>query len=141
MLINDILWNMENKLVTAVIILDLSVTFDSVDHHLLLDILHNKLRIDGHPPNWYNNYLKPRKFKVSIHGVYPTEKTMQFNEPLGSVQRAFLFIAYTSSLHKVITDLTLNSFAKIIHLGKSLARTKQRMKTIPLQSLRNQCWK
>ena len=40
-LINDVLWNMENKLVTAVTILDLSAKFNTEDHDLLLEVLHN----------------------------------------------------------------------------------------------------
>ena len=38
-LVNDILWNMENQLVTAIVILDLSPAFDTVDHDFLLDVL------------------------------------------------------------------------------------------------------
>ena len=44
---NDILWNMENKLVTAVTLLDLLAAFDTVDHDILLEVLHNKFGIDG----------------------------------------------------------------------------------------------
>ena len=39
---NDILCNMENKLVTAVTLLDLSDAFDTVDLDIL-EVLHNKL--------------------------------------------------------------------------------------------------
>ena len=38
-LINDILWGMENQLVTAVIMQNLSAAFDTVDHDLLLHVL------------------------------------------------------------------------------------------------------
>ena len=38
-LVNDILWNMENQLVTAIVILDLSAAFDTVDHDILLEVL------------------------------------------------------------------------------------------------------
>ena len=56
-----------------------------------------------------------------MNGVYLTEKTMQFSIPQGSVTGAFLFIAYTSTLHEVITDLTLNSFADDHSLRKALS--------------------
>ena len=102
---------MENKLVTAVTIWDLSAAFDAVDHDLLLEVLHNKSGIDGNALKWYNNYLKPRKFKVNINKAYSTQKTMQFSIPQGSIHGAFLFIAYTSTFHEEITDLTLNGFA------------------------------
>ena len=95
---NDILWNMENKLVTAVTLLDLSAAFDTVDHDILLEVLHNKFGIDGNALKWYSNYLNPRKFKVNINKAYSTEKTMQFSIPQGSVQGAFLFIAYTCNI-------------------------------------------
>ena len=42
-LVNDILWNMENQLVTAIVILDLSAAFDAVDHDILLEVLRKAL--------------------------------------------------------------------------------------------------
>ena len=137
---NDILWNMENKLVTSVTLLDLSATFDTVDHGILLEILHNKFGVDGNVLEWYSYYLKPRKFKVSINKAYSTEKTMQFSVPQESVQWAFLFIAYTSTLPEVIKFLTLSSFANAHSLRKVFSpSTKPMMKTTPLQPLKKQC--
>ena len=80
---NDILWNMENTLVTAVTLLDPLATFDTVDHDILLKVLHNKFGIDGNAFKWYSNYLKPKEFKVNINKAYSTEKTMQFSIPQG----------------------------------------------------------
>ena len=40
---NDIFWSMERKQVTAVIVLDMSAAFGTIDHDLLLDILHKDL--------------------------------------------------------------------------------------------------
>ena len=82
---------MENKLVTAVTLLDLLAAFDTVDQDILMEVLHNKFGIDGNALKLYSNYLKPRKFKVNINKAYSTEKTMQFSIPQGSVQGAFLF--------------------------------------------------
>ena len=134
---NNILWNIEDKLVTVVTILDLSATFDTMDHDLLLEVLYNKFGIDGHVLKWYSSYLKLRKFTVNINGAYSTEKTMQISIPKGSVQGAFLFIAYASTLQKVITDLTRNGLADNHLLRKPLVHTKPMMKTTQSKSLRN----
>ena len=37
-LVNDILWAMENQQVTAVMALDLSAVFDTVNHEILLSV-------------------------------------------------------------------------------------------------------
>ena len=59
---------MENQQVTSMIILDLSTTFDTVDHELLLKVLNHKFGVIDTALEWYKNYLIPRRFKVSING-------------------------------------------------------------------------
>ena len=111
-LTNDILWGMENQQVTSMIILDLSVSFNTVDHELLLKVLNHRFRVTDTALEWYKNYLIPRRFKVSINGSYSSKKTINFSVPQGSVQGAFLFIAYASSIQEVVKkDLTLTGFA------------------------------
>ena len=114
----EVLCNMEKNL-TAVTLLDLSAAFDTVDHNILLEPLYNKFGINRNALKWYSNYLKPREFKVNINKAYSTEKTMQFSIPQGSVQGAFLFIAYTSTFPEVIKDLTLSSFTNDHSLRKA----------------------
>ena len=65
-LVNDILWGMENQLLTAVVTLDLSAAFNTLDHDLLLDVLEKQFGITDAARKWYHNYLKPRKFGVLI---------------------------------------------------------------------------
>ena len=109
---NDILWGMENQQVTSMIILDLSAAFDTVDHEPLLKVLNHRFRVTDKALEWYKNYLIPRRFKVSINGSYSSEKTINFSMPQGSVQGAFLFIAYASTIQEVVAkDLTLTGFA------------------------------
>ena len=48
---------MENKKITAVIILDLSAAFNTVDHVLLLEILDKKFGIKDIAVCWYEQYL------------------------------------------------------------------------------------
>ena len=112
-LVNDILWNMENQLVTAIVILDLSAPFNTVDHNLLLDVLEKQFGITGAARQWYESYLMPRKFRVSVDNKTSQPRQLDYSVPQGSVQGAFLFIAYASTLDQVVcsNQLTLNGFA------------------------------
>ena len=67
---NDIFWSMERKQVTAVIVLDMLAAFDTVDHDLLLDILHKRFGIAETALQWYQSYLRSRGMKVCINEAY-----------------------------------------------------------------------
>ena len=115
---------MENKLITAVTVMDLSVAFDTVSHELLLTVLREQFGINDVAINWYENYLKPRCFKVCINGKYSAQKTMDFSVPQGSNQGAYLFICYASTLNKIVPkSLTLNGFADDHSIRKSFRPT------------------
>ena len=58
-MMNNVPWSMERKEITAVIILDMSVALDTVDHDLLLNILQNKYGITDTALQWYQSYLRP----------------------------------------------------------------------------------
>ena len=111
-LVNDMLWAMEKQLVTVVVILDLSAAFDTVDHDLLLEVLGKQYGIVRMAREWYTSYLKPRTFKVSIRGTTSQPRQLDYSVPKGSVQEAFLFIAYASTLDLVVqpSGLALNGF-------------------------------
>ena len=111
-LVNDILWNMENQLVTAIVILDLSAAFDTVDHDILLEVLGKCFGIVGAARTWYESYLKPRKFRVAVEDKISQPRQLDYSVLQGSVQGAFLFIAYASTLEQIVDgQLTLNGFA------------------------------
>ena len=111
---------MENKLITALTVMDLSAAFDTVSHELLLTVLRERFGINDVAINWYENYLKPRHFKVYINGKYSAQKTMDFSVPQGSTQGAYLFICYASTLNEIVPkSLTLNGFADDHFIRKS----------------------
>ena len=64
-LVDGILWWMEEQLVTSVVILDLSATFDTVDHKSSAGYTIEEIwSPSDNTKQWYHNYLKSRKFRA-----------------------------------------------------------------------------
>ena len=79
---------------------------------LLLDVLEARFGIAGKARKWYESYLKPRKFRVAIGEEKSQPRQLDYSVPQGSIQGAFLFIAYASTLEEIVdTKLELNGFA------------------------------
>ena len=71
-LTNDILWSMENQNITAVLALNHSAAFDTMDHDILLQVFKNQYGIDGKVLDWYDSYLHPRSCTVDVNGSKST---------------------------------------------------------------------
>ena len=114
-LVNNILIGMENQKITALAVMDLSATFDTVPHDGLLEVLNCKFGLEGTALQWIENYLRPRFFKVCINAMNILEtKELTCSVPQGSASRANLFTCYASTLDEVLmddTELELNGFA------------------------------
>ena len=111
-LCDDALSAMENQEILAVTIMDLSAAFDTVDHHVLLNILEQRFGIHGTALQWFENFLRPRSFKVCVENSYSLPKDLQFSVPQGSSSGAFIFLCYASPIETVIPEnLVLNGFA------------------------------
>ena len=93
---------MENKHVTAMVVIDFSVAFDTVDHDILLNMLHCKFGISDTALEWVNSYLRPRSCKVNIKNSYSSARQLDFPVPQGSVAGPVLYLAYASPLEEVI---------------------------------------
>ena len=109
---NNIFWSTERKEVTAVIVLNMSAAFDTVDHDLLLDILHKRFGIADTALQWYQSYLRPWGMKVHINNAYSSIRSLNYSVPQGSASGANLFTAYCTSIELVIpASITINGFA------------------------------
>ena len=75
---------MERQSVTALVALDLSAAFDTVDHTMLLSILNSKYGIEDKALKWFDSYLCPRSFKVVVNGSYSKDIYLTVCVPQGS---------------------------------------------------------
>ena len=111
-LVNDILWAMENQNVTAVMALDLSAAFDTVNHKILLSVLEHNFRLEQTVLNWFSSYLNQRSCKVNIGREYSSSQDLPFSVPQGSCAGAQLFNLYCSSIQDIVgPPLTVHGFA------------------------------
>ena len=91
----------------------LSVTFNTVLHDGLLEVLNYKLGLEGTTLQWNENHLRPRFFKVCINNEYSETKEFTCSVPQGSASGANLSICYASTLDEDLMDdtkLELNRF-------------------------------
>ena len=102
------------------VILDLLATFDTVDHGILLNIVQNHYGFTYKALQWFNNYLWPRHFKVSIRNNYSKPQQLYFSVPQGSCSGANIFTCHSAPIDKAVPeDIMINGFANDHLLRKS----------------------
>ena len=83
--------------------LDLSATFDTVNHKILLEVLNKYYGIQGLPLQWIKSYLTNRQFCAQIEDKFSEVKTIDFSVPQGSIVGPIFFTCYTSTLQELFT--------------------------------------
>lgn len=85
----------------ALVMLDLSAAFDTIDHSLLLQRLETMFGINGNALQWFSSYLSGRNQSVSINGDLSEPRLLDFGVPQGSVLGPKLYCLYT----KPVSDI------------------------------------
>ena len=96
--LNDILLDMAHRESVFLVLLDLSVAFDTVNHQLLLDCLAGRVGINGVPLDWIRSYLLGRTQSVSISGEKSVCHQLTSSVPQGSVLGPIFLTIYTQPL-------------------------------------------
>lgn len=98
---DDIIRAIDRGEVTALVLLDLSAAFDTVDHQTLLDVLHRRFAVDSTPLQWFKSYLTDRSQSFFVDGAQSAVITVDCSVPQGSVLGPLEFISYTEDVADV----------------------------------------
>ena len=104
---NDLLMANDTYGGAVLILLDLSAAFDTIDHTILLQRLH-ELGIRDAALDWFRSYLSQRRQSVVINGTRSSYRNLSFGVPQGSVLGPILFTLYTTPLGAIARKYQLN---------------------------------
>jgi hypothetical protein len=95
---NDLLTACNQQKVSALVLLDLSAAFDTIDHQILLSRLSTTFGVSGTSLNLLTSYLSNRSQSVSIEHILSPSHPLTTGVPQGSVLGPLLFCLYTTPL-------------------------------------------
>ena len=104
---NDLLVAIDTYGEAVLIVLDWSAAFDTIDHTILLQRLH-ELGIRDAALNWFKSYLSQRRQSVVINGTRSSHRNLSVWVPQGSVLGPILFILDTTPLGAIARKYQLN---------------------------------
>ena len=81
---------------TALVLLDMSAAFDSINHSTLLSCLHVWFGVGGSVLKWFTSYLTDSYQSIKIGSTLADVCKLLFGIPQGSVLGPLLFSLYTT---------------------------------------------
>ena len=98
----DLLRELDQGNVVALLLLDMSAAFDTVDHAKLLDVLHHRFGFGGPVLQWIESYLQSRSFRVNIRGELSSVIHLICGVPQGSLLGPILFLLYVEEIQDLV---------------------------------------
>ncbi len=102
LIINDLLLSSDHGCISLLVLLDLSTTFDTIHHNILLNRLENFVGISGSALAWFKSYLSDRHQFVAVNEEVSHQSQVQYGVPQGSELGPLLFTLCTLPLGNII---------------------------------------
>ena len=107
---NDLVRAVDNKEVSALVLLDLSSAFDTVNHATLLNFLHWRFGVQESAMDWFTS---DRTQTFRLNGEMSNLIPLTCSVPQGSVLGPILFISYTDDVPSVFQRHQVNYQASV----------------------------
>ena len=101
---DDILFALDNKCFTGLIMIDMSAAFDTIDHNILLHRLSHHFDINNSVLSWFPSFLNNRSHCVDVNNNIFSSLQLSFGVPQGSVLAPILFTLYIKPLASIISE-------------------------------------
>jgi len=101
---NDVHTSLSKGMPTALVLLDLSAAFDTIDHKVLLGRLSSWFGLGGAVLDWFCSYLVDRFQSVKVGDILSDPAKLLSGVPQGSVLGPILFSLYTTPLANIISS-------------------------------------
>lgn len=105
--INDIARAVDTGMVCAMVLLDLTAAFDTVDHSILLDVLHKRFSVCGSALDWFSSYQSDRMQVVCIGPDTSIPSHLKCGVAQGSTVGPKEFISYTEDIQELVNSHSL----------------------------------
>ncbi len=105
---NNILLSIDSGKRVALMMLDLTAAFDTLDHAILIERLRDYVGIKGVALKWFSSYLQDRTCLVKIGNHVSSSASITWGVPQGSILGPTLFSLYMLPLGAIFRQYNIN---------------------------------